>query len=86
MVFDNFVFHNTHAGFLHGKFRQINPVLIGSFRCGIENSVYLLLGVGSVFRLGFAELIQAAGQAFCAVHGFVLHFGFLHIRSSCFQK
>ena len=71
VVFDHFVFHHAHAGFLNSHPCQGNAGLVGGgCRCQ-ENPVHLLLGVGGVLALCFPHPGDGSLQCFGAVHCFI---------------
>lgn len=53
MVFNHFVFHDTHTGFGDGHFGQRNAGISGSQSGGAEDFVDLFLSETGIFTLGF---------------------------------
>ncbi|SRN40382.1 Uncharacterised protein [Shigella flexneri] len=53
MVFDHFIFDDTHAGFGNGHFREWDSSICSSQSGGAEDFVYLLLSETGIFTLGF---------------------------------
>ena len=53
VVFDHFIFDDTHAGFGNGHFREWDSSICSSQSGGAEDFVYLLLSETGIFTLGF---------------------------------
>ena len=53
VVFDHFIFDNTHAGFGNGHFRERDSSVCGSQSGGTEDFVNLFLSETGIFTLGF---------------------------------
>ena len=53
MVLDHFIFHNTHSGFGYSQLCQRDTFLVGSHSGGEKDLIYLLLGIGCKYFLGF---------------------------------
>ena len=68
VIFNHLVFHNAHAGFLHGHPGQRNPGLIGGRGGGQKDPVHLLLGEVRVDPLCGAHPADGRVQRFHTVH------------------
>ena len=81
MVFDNLVFHHTHAGLRHRHLGKRDPLPVGCHGRGVEDVVHLFLSIGGERPLCLTHLPQLFIQRVQIVHqGDGLLILFLHDR------
>ncbi|EGL74331.1 hypothetical protein CSE899_01015 [Cronobacter sakazakii E899] len=58
MVFDHFIFDDTHSGFGNGHFSEGDSSICSGQSGGAEDFVNLFLGEVGIFTLGFFDALD----------------------------